>query len=235
MGGTPSGARTNFSTSLAVTYIGNATTTANSTSYNWGNFVTASDGVVVVIPFLIGATSQTFATCTIGGTSATIWDQATSSTTKRAICSVFKAAGTHAVVTDLTGANGTTPSGAVGVWLITGYISASPVCTSVNATGAPGTGAGCWVNFDLPPGCGYCSAVQHSSAENTTWTNSGGLTVTEDFDTSPAASRQYSGAHGINNGSAYLIGGGSSSGEVGDIGTSWASSVANAQVGGVWT
>jgi hypothetical protein len=126
---------------LTLTFINNATDVTDQTTYNFGNFTAASGGLMIVVFVAQGNQSRTVSSVSIGGTNGTIHNSNASLNRKYAIASRVVSSGANNVSVTLSGNNGTTPKAAVGVWLLTGYSSATPV-----ATGADTHGTGSSIN-----------------------------------------------------------------------------------------
>lgn len=122
---------------VSATYVGGATSTANSTTYDFGSFTIPRDGMVVVVFTAMGSDARTVSSVSIGGTNGTIDASNTSANSKAAIAHRRVAAGSHNVSVTLSGVNGSVDefgTGAgVGVYVLTGQASDTPNDTDVAA------------------------------------------------------------------------------------------------------
>ncbi|OEO32758.1 hypothetical protein VW23_009940 [Devosia insulae DS-56] len=109
-----------------LTWLGSASSTANTAAYNFGSFVAPTAGLMLVLSTIRGDTSGTHLSVSIGGTAGTLHFNAPALLNKKAIASRVVAAGSNNVTVTLSAANGVNTGAAVGVWLLTGYTSITP-------------------------------------------------------------------------------------------------------------
>jgi hypothetical protein len=130
-----------FSKGLAFTYLGDASSTSDSSSYNFGNFTSAEAGVFVVMFTSRGGQSRTISSITVGGESSTLIGASTS-TDNNVVCGhLVKSAGTHNVTVTLSGSRGPNPGSALSVWLLTGYTSATPIDSALTGKSSASSGS----------------------------------------------------------------------------------------------
>lgn len=115
------------------TWISSANNAIDTASISFGNFVVPSAGLLVALLTCHGAYSRTMSSVSIGGSAATLHaTHGASGTRKAAIASRLVSAGTYNVTAVLSGLNGTSPRNFCGCWLLTDYISATPVFAQYN-------------------------------------------------------------------------------------------------------
>jgi hypothetical protein len=121
-----------------LTYIGEGVLTTNVTSYNYGNFNAASDGLMIVAFMSTGASNLTVNSVSIGGTNGTIHETNAASNERWALASRVVSAGNNNVTVTLSGSGGARIH-TVGVWLLTGYTDATPYDTFAVAAATSST------------------------------------------------------------------------------------------------
>lgn len=114
------------------TFLGGVGNNTDATSISFGNFVAPSAGLLVTLLTCFGADNRSMNSVSIGGTNGTLHLTNGVSTRKVAVASRVVAAGTHNITAVLGGTNGTSPRNFCGCWLLTNYMSATPVFTEFN-------------------------------------------------------------------------------------------------------
>lgn len=110
-----------------LTWIGMATSAADGTTYDFGDFTAPSAGLMIVGGWgrnTDGATNRTVSSISVGGTNATLHVNPSGGSNPIALGSRAVAAGDHNVTLTLSA---TMLRAAVAVWLLTRYAAAEPV------------------------------------------------------------------------------------------------------------
>lgn len=119
---------------LAIATVGSVlTSSANLTTYDFGNVTVPTDGLLVVVFTAYGDSSRSVSSMSIGGSAVDGSVTGTGSFSKSAIGWRVVSAGTQNVTVGLSGANGTNPGATAAVYLVTGYTSATPTDTDAPA------------------------------------------------------------------------------------------------------
>lgn len=138
---------------------------STSTTVSFGNIVVPSPGLVIVLTALRGDSSGNVSGISIGGNAAGLVSGLGSGTIKRGIGYLECVAGTHNVTVTLS-AQGGNVRNALGAWLLTGYISATPADTNVSNTSS---GTSKTATLDIPARGIAVYAEHHANTNATTW------------------------------------------------------------------
>jgi hypothetical protein len=166
---------------VAKTFINSASSTANASSYDFGNFTAPTAGLMVVAALPQGGSSNVSA-INIGGVAGALL-AATNSDTPRALGWREVSAGDHNVTVVCTGSFF---RAAIGVWLLTGYQSATPTDTDTPSF-ATSTSVSASINVQAGGAVIVAGSVVNTNGIN--WTN-----ATEDFDIAVESAARMSGA-----------------------------------------
>ena len=130
------------------TFLAGVGNNTDATTISFGDFNAPSAGLLVALLTCHGANSRTMSSVTIGGSPATLHaTHGASGTRKAAIASRLVSAGAHNVSAVLSGTNGSSPRNFCGCWLLTDYLSATPVFAQYNYAASA---AAVSVTHDLP-------------------------------------------------------------------------------------
>lgn len=161
---------------LALSFIGVATSGDNAATFDFGNFSAPRDGLMIVLFVSNGGTARTVSTVSIGGVNGGIHLSNPSQTTKYAVASRIVSAGNNNVTVTLSGTGGSAATNAASVWLLTGYVSATPSDTDASAQA---TDTSRVVTFTIPARGVAVYGMTHSSLNAVTWSS-----ATERYDSS---------------------------------------------------
>jgi hypothetical protein len=153
---------------LTLTYIGQATSTTDLTTYDFGNFNAPAAGLMIVAFEARGSGSRTVSSVSIGGTNGTIHNSNASAPEKWALASRAVSAGNNNVTVTLSGSNGSSSTLGVGVWLLENYASATPIGSDGNRA-TSGTGNSTAFNYDA--GSFGVYGVFHNNNNATSWSS----------------------------------------------------------------
>lgn len=171
---------------LSLTYITTLSSATDASTYNFGNVTAASDGLLICVVVSRSASSTSVSSVSIGGTNGTIAVQNTSVNNAAAIATRAVSAGAHNVTVNF---GATMVRCGCGVYLLTGYNSATPVDTDVGqASGA--TSNARVMTLDFPTNGVAVYGNFHGITDVTAWS-----AATEDYDASPESNARFSFAH----------------------------------------
>ena len=171
---------------LAIATVGSVlTSSANLTTYDFGNVTVPTDGLLVVVFTAYGDSSRSVSSMSIGGSAVDGAVTGAGSFSKSAIGWRVVSAGARNVTVVLSGANGTNPGATAAVYLVTGYSSATPT-----ATDAPANAVGSSYSASVNTLAGQVAVVGVVAVTATNFTFS---SATEVYDTPIGASAH---AHG---------------------------------------
>lgn len=117
-----------FAAGPVRTYIGSNTSSANQTTYDFGNFNAPTAGLMIIGTGNFGdaAANRTVSSVSIGGGAATIHVNPSTGAQPSCIASRVVSSGNNNVTVTFSGQM---QNGSVAVWLLTGYRSATPFDT----------------------------------------------------------------------------------------------------------
>jgi hypothetical protein len=125
------------STGPKLTYIGSNSSSANSGTYNFGNFTAPTAGLMIVAAVGDSGSNRTVSSISIGGSNGTLHVNPSLETCP-GIASRVVSAGTNAVSVTFSGS---VSRAACFVWLLTGYESAAAVATASGGSNSSATSA----------------------------------------------------------------------------------------------
>lgn len=155
---------------LTLTYIGANTSGTNATTYDFGNFTAASDGLMIVFAGGRSASAHTLSSISIGGSAGSLVGGGASAIQSGAIGYRVVSAGANNVT--VTFSAGILRAG-VQVYLLTGYASATPYDSDVQTGNSPLT-----ATLDFPANGVAVYGALSNGAAGTTWS-----AASEDADT----------------------------------------------------
>lgn len=156
------------------TYIGQATSTANQTTYNFGDFNAATAGLMIVRVLSTGAANVTLNSVSIGGSNGALYETNGSSSNFRwGIAAREVSSGNNNVSVTFSG-NASGRAHVVGVGLLTGYQDAVPYDTFglTNATSSTGV-----FTYDAPADAVALFGIQSGGSKSWAWSS-----ATEEYD-----------------------------------------------------
>lgn len=117
---------------LVATYIAGAHASGNASTYNLGNFNAGAGGLMVVLAeFMYTLPSTSISSIDIGGSAGSIVaNSASSNAAYVAVATQVVGSGNQNVTVNFGSALQGTVSGRVSVWVLTGYLSATPFATN---------------------------------------------------------------------------------------------------------
>lgn len=148
-----------------LTYITTVSSGTDATSYNFGNVTAASDGVIVCVAMARSGSNGEISTVSIGGTNGALHGGNTGANNFGVVATRAVSAGAHniTVTTSVTAVRCL-----VGVYLLTGYDSATPDDTDV---GQSASATNRVLTLDYPSnGVGVYGAF-HSNANANSWSS----------------------------------------------------------------
>lgn len=155
---------------VTATYVGQGTSTSTGTTINFGSFNVPTNGLVVVIATVISDGAGTIGSVSIGGTNGAIAYSTPSGNWRRAIATREVTSGNRNVTVNLTGAQGTANTHSVEVWVLTNYLSTTPVSTN---SAIDNSVASHQIALDIPAGGVALYSAIHANANNTVWSSAG--------------------------------------------------------------
>lgn len=155
---------------IRATWLGAATTADTGPTASFGPFtIPTGGGLVVALITCHGADSRTMTQVTFGGLVGTLHaTHGASGTRKAAIASHVVPAGNWSIVSTLSGNNGTSPRNFCGCWLLSGYLSATPVFAQYAYNGNTNLSIG--ITHDIPGRAALFYQANEISAVDPTWT-----------------------------------------------------------------
>lgn len=171
---------------VTPTFINSASSSTDATSYDFGNFNAAEDGLMVVGGAVPGG--DEFLSISIGGSSGTEVVQ-TNDGDGDVHCGIFAREVSSGNRNVTANPNGSRSWCAAAVWLLTGYESATAFSVSQADLSAGGTSI-IAEDLDIPANGAAIYIHAHAQASTVTWSS-----ATEAADLSPEAGYQVSGAH----------------------------------------
>ncbi len=149
---------------LTLQYISSAASTADQTTYDFGNFSAGSDGLMIVVTGGRAATDRTVSSVSIGGTNGTIHVTSNANGNALVIASRVVSAGSQDVSVTFS-------AGVLRAWcsvyLLTGYSSTTPADTdAANNADTPPVGAA--PSISQPTGS-RCTCAEVSNGTGTAW------------------------------------------------------------------
>lgn len=150
------------------TRIGEATSTANATSYNFGNFNAPTAGLMIVRCVATGANNVTLNSISIGGTNGALYETNPSSSNFRWGIAAREVASGNQNVTVVFSGNAGGRACVVSVGVLTGYQSAIPYDTFglTNATGSTGV-----FTYDAPADAVALFGMQSGGSRSWSWSS----------------------------------------------------------------
>lgn len=167
---------------LTLTYVTTLSSASDASSYNFGNVTAATDGLLVCVVVSRAGSAQNVSSVSIGGTNGALPVSNSGLTNVAAIATRAVSAGDHNVTVNFSG---TMARCGVGVYLLTGYASATPSDTDIGqSTGSANSRA---LTMDFPTGGKAVYGLFDGNDSNVVWS-----AATENYDVSPEANARFS-------------------------------------------
>lgn len=168
---------------IAIAFIGGGSSAADATSYNFGDFTAATDGLLIVALAAFGVSNndRTIATVSVGGSAATLATDNSAVPSVTGIAYRAVAAGAHNVTLTFSGSMARCTAA---VYLLTGYGSPTPADTDRNYLSSSGTSFA--ITLDFPSGGGIAVYVgkTNGSTTNMSWSS-----AATDYENNPESGR----------------------------------------------